>query len=104
MQFAYNSIKFELWHGISNNLVCEAKPQISLRIRHPTLIENGIISAQQQWRIPLGKNLWIQVRLSLIFPLILVRFAWGLKQIPRKNDSNMTNVCDFRTKIWFKSY
>ena len=35
------------------------------------------------------KNPLIQVRLSLIFPLILVIFAWGLKQIHRKKDSNM---------------
>ena len=46
----------------------------------------------------------IQVGLSLIFPFILVRFAWGLKQIPRKNDSNMPILCDFQTKILLKSY
>ena len=40
-----------------------------------------------------------------IFPLILVRLAWGLKQIPRKkNDSNMPNVRDFQTKILLKSH
>ena len=42
----------------------------------------------------------IQVRLSLIFLLILVRLAWGLKQIPRKNNNNMPIVCDFLTNIW----
>ena len=31
----------------------------------------------------------IQVRLSLKFPLILVTFAWDLKQIPQKTYSNM---------------
>ena len=46
------------------------------------------------------------VRLSLIFPLKLVRFAWGLTQIhvPQKNDSSIPIVCDFRTNIWFYSY
>ena len=39
-----------------------------------------------------------------IFPIILVRFARVLKQIPREKDSNMPIVCDFRTKIWLKSY
>ena len=51
---------------------------------------------QQQWRIPL-KIPSIHVRLSFIFPLILVGLAWGLKQILRKNDCNMPNVCDFQT-------
>ena len=37
------------------------------------------------------QNPSIQVRLSLVFPLILIRLAWGLKQIPRKNESNMSN-------------
>ena len=32
-----------------------------------------------------------------IFPLILVRLAWGLKQIPQENESNMPILCDFRT-------
>ena len=41
----------------------------------------------------------IQVSLSSILPLILARFAWGLKQTPRKNDSNRPIVCDLRTKI-----
>ena len=49
-------------------------------------------SKQQQWRKSLKKNPSIQVRLSLIFPLILVRFACGLKQIPQKNDSNMPTL------------
>ena len=35
------------------------------------------------------KSCAIRVRLCLIFPLILVGFAWNLKQIPRKNYSNM---------------
>ena len=35
------------------------------------------------------KSCAIRVRLCLIFPLILVRFAWNLKQIPRKNYWNM---------------
>ena len=35
------------------------------------------------------KSCAIQVRLCLIFPLILARFAWDLKQIPRKNYWNM---------------
>ena len=46
----------------------------------------------------------IQARLSLIFSLILVRFAWGLKQIPRKNDSKMPIICNIRRKIWLNSY
>ena len=44
----------------------------------------------------------IQVKLSLIVPLILIRLAKGSKQIPRKNESNMTIFSDFRTKIWLK--
>ena len=50
------------------------------------------------------QNPSIQLRLSLIFPLILIRLALGLKQIPRKNESNMSVFCDFQTKIWLKSY
>ena len=60
-------------------------------------VENHVTSKEQQWRIPL-KNL-DSGKLSLIYPLILVRFAWGLKQIPRENDSNRSIVCDFQTKI-----
>ena len=37
------------------------------------------------------ENPSIEVRLTLIFPLILIRLAWGLKQIPRQNESNMSN-------------
>ena len=65
--------------------------------------ENHVTSKQKQWRLPLTKPS-IQVRLSLIFPLILVRFALDLKQIPKENDSNRHTACDFRTKIWLKSY
>ena len=32
----------------------------------------------------------IQVRLSLISPLILIRFAWRLKQTPWENEGNMS--------------
>ena len=35
------------------------------------------------------KSCAIRVRFYLIFPLILVIFAWNLKQIPRKNYWNM---------------
>ena len=50
------------------------------------------------------QNASIQVRLSLIFPLILIRLAWGLKQIPGKNESNMPIFGDFQIKIWLKRY
>ena len=43
------------------------------------------------------QNPLIQVRLSLIIPLILIRMAWGLKQIPRKNESNMSIFSDFQS-------
>ena len=46
----------------------------------------------------------IQVRLSLIFPLKLIRLAWGLKHIAQKNESKMSIFSDFQTKIWLKSY
>ena len=46
----------------------------------------------------------IQVRLSWIFPLILIRLAWGLKQIPRKNESNMPIFIFIQTKTKLKSY
>ena len=36
-----------------------------------------------------------QVKLILIFPLILVRFVWGSKQIPRKNESNVSILATF---------
>ena len=58
-------------------------------------------SEQQQWRIPV-KQPSIQVRLSLIFPFTLVRFALGLKQNPQNNDSNMPNLCDVLKKVWLK--
>ena len=38
------------------------------------------------------QNTSIQVSLSLIFPLILIRLTWGLKQIPRKNESKMSSL------------
>ena len=38
-------------------------------------------------------------RLSLIFPFILVKFSWGLKQMPGKYGSNMPMLCDFLTKL-----
>ena len=44
------------------------------------------------------QNPSIQVRLSLIFPLILIRLAWGLKQIPWKNESNMSILMTFRQR------
>ena len=51
------------------------------------------------------QNPSIQVRLSLIFPLILIRLAWGLKQISRKNKSNMSILATFGQKTqWLKSY
>ena len=50
------------------------------------------------------QNPLIQERLSLVFPLILIKLAWGLKQIPQKNESNMSLFSDFRAKIWLKSY
>ena len=50
------------------------------------------------------QNPSIQVRLSMIFPSILIRFAWKLKQISRKNESNMSVLSDFLTNIWLKSY
>ena len=50
------------------------------------------------------QNMSIQVSLSLIFPLILIRFAWGLKLIPLTNGSNMSIFSDFRTNTWLKSY
>ena len=40
----------------------------------------------------------IQVRLSLIFSLILIRLPWGLKQIPRKNDIKMSILATFRQR------
>ena len=33
-----------------------------------------------------------------IFPLILIRLAWGLKQIPPQNESSMSIVSIFQTK------
>ena len=39
--------------------------------------ENHVTSKQQQWRIPLNTPS-IQVRFSLIFPVLLVRFANGV--------------------------
>ena len=35
------------------------------------------------------KSCAIRVRLCLVFPLILVRFAWNLKQLPRKKYWNV---------------
>ena len=45
-----------------------------------------------------------QKTLSLIFRLLLVRFAWDLKQMPLISYKNMTISYDFQTKIWYKSY
>ena len=32
------------------------------------------------------------------------QIGMGLKQIPRKNDSSMSFLSDFQTKVWLKSY
>ena len=37
----------------------------------------------------------IQLRLSLIFPLIIVRFDWGLKQITKKKYKNLVMITFF---------
>ena len=50
------------------------------------------------------QNPSILVRLSLIPPSILIRFACGLKQISPKNESNKSILSDLRTKTWLKSY
>ena len=65
------------------------------------MAENHVNSKHQQWQIPLKKSSFY-VRLSLQFLLMLIRWAWNLKQIPRKNNSNMPIVCDLWTKIWLK--
>ena len=44
----------------------------------------------------------IQVRFSLIFPFIQVRFTWCLKQIPRKCNRNMPILFDFRQNSGLK--
>ena len=44
------------------------------------------------------QNFLIQVRISLIFSLIQIRLAWGLKQKPQKNDSNMSILATFRQR------
>ena len=41
------------------------------------------------------QNPLIQARLSLIFPLILVRFVLGLKQIPRKMEITCPSLATF---------
>ena len=39
-----------------------------------------------------GGKTWIQVRFSMIFPLILIRFAWSLKQVYIEDvNMNMTS-------------
>ena len=48
------------------------------------------------------QNPSIQAKLSLIFPLILIRLAWDLKQISQKIYSNMSIFWDFQTKIWLQ--
>ena len=48
------------------------------------------------------QKLSIQVSYSLIFLLILIRLAWGLKKISQENESNMSIFSDFQTKIWLK--
>ena len=40
--------------------------------------------------------------LSVIFPLQLVRFVWGLKQIPCKKYRNLPILSDFLTNHYFK--
>ena len=82
----------------STNLILQTK--ITLKDTTECFIEaveNYATSKQHQLWIPL-KNTSIQVRLSLIVPLILIRFARGLNQIPRRNDSNMSIVSDFRQR------
>ena len=41
------------------------------------------------------QNPLIQVRLSLIYPLLLVRFVWGLKRIPRKMEITCPSLATF---------
>ena len=63
--------------------------------------ENHVTSKQRQWRIPYLIEKPIDLCETFFdIPLILVRFALGLKQIPWKDDSNMPIICNFRTKVW----
>ena len=43
------------------------------------------------------QNPSIQLKLSVIFPLILIRLACDMKQIPRKNEGNRSILTTF---IW----
>ena len=47
------------------------------------------------------QNPSIQVRLLLIFPLILIRLSWDLKQI--RHVKQHVDLRDFQTKIWLKT-
>ena len=93
--------KSEFWKKQQTRKLIENKPSM-------TTVENRVTGEWRDFKTTtmadtIGKML-IQVRLYLIFQLILVRLVLGLKQIPRKNDSNMPIVCDFWTKIWLKCY
>ena len=57
------------------------------------------LKLQQRLKQLEKKKMSNQVRLSLIFLVKPVRYAWGLKQIPLKNDSNRSLICDFQAKI-----
>ena len=35
---------------------------------------------------------------------MLIKLAWGLKQMPWENEKNMSSFSYFQTKIWLKSY
>ena len=81
-QYIKNDTSYTLIHGGKSR---DLKPTTTMADTIEKIVNPGKISLKR-------------------FPLMLVRFAWGLKQITRENDNNMPIVCDLRTKIWLKSY
>ena len=55
----------------------------------------------QQWRIPL-KIPSVQVRIKIDISVNTSQIGMGFEADTPKNNSNMSNVCDFQTKIWLK--
>ena len=87
---------------------CESKSNVKSRaVDMENTAENHMTSKQQQWRIPSkspinsGKTF---LDISVNTGQICLGFEADTPPPPKKKDSNMPTVCDFRTKIWLKSY
>ena len=74
-------------------------------LNHMTFYHGGnhVTSKQQQWRVPL-KNPIDSGKIFFDISVNTGQICMIFEADTTENISNMPMVCDFRTKIWLKSY